>query len=166
MRKQGKLSAVIGNLDLAIATTALAVLVAVTFFGVIFRYFFGRPFVWQEEVQLWCFLWVVFFGSGVAFRTGSHVAIEILVDLFPRRLALAVEALGLLCGVGIIGFLGYQGCRLVSQFAHTGRVTNVLSIPLPLIYAAVPIGCALLLINLVLSQASAWRSGVGAKKEA
>ncbi len=165
MKKHGKLFTILTNLDLAVAMAALVVLVAVTFGGVIFRYFISRPFVWQEEVQLWCFLWVVFFGAGVAFRTGSHVAIEILVDLFPRKLALAVEMLGTLLGIGIIGFLGFQGCRLIAQFIQTNRSTNVLYIPLPLVYAAVPIGCALLLVNLVLFKVGGWRSDSDTEKQ-
>ena len=66
------------NLDYIIAGIALSVLIIVTFGGVIMRYFLGNPIIWGEEVQLFCFVWTVFFGAGAAFRTGSHVAIDVI----------------------------------------------------------------------------------------
>lgn len=48
------------NLDLLVASISLITLIIITFFGVLMRYIFNNPFVWQQEVQLWCFVWVVF----------------------------------------------------------------------------------------------------------
>ena len=70
----------LGNLDLVIAVVSLVILIVVTFGGVIMRYFINAPLVWAEEVQLWTFLWMTFFGGGAAFRYGIHVAVEMVVD--------------------------------------------------------------------------------------
>lgn len=56
---------IVGNLDVMIAGIALVILIICTFMGVVMRYFFNNPFVWLQEVQLWCFTWVVFFGCGL-----------------------------------------------------------------------------------------------------
>ena len=58
--KQGRQSIVwkiLKNLDIVLAGLILGILVVVTFSGVIMRYIFNAPFVWQQEVQLTCFLW-------------------------------------------------------------------------------------------------------------
>ena len=80
------------NLDFIIAGIALAVLVLVTFVGVFARYFAGMPFAWEEEFQLACFVWITFLGVGAAFRSGSHVAIELLVERMPERIARCLDA--------------------------------------------------------------------------
>ena len=51
MKTENKLLKGLCNLDLMAACVTLVLLISVTFFGVILRYCFGDPFVWQEEVQ-------------------------------------------------------------------------------------------------------------------
>ncbi|WP_079494217.1 TRAP transporter small permease [Maledivibacter halophilus] len=135
------------NIDMIIAGFALIILVMITFFGVIMRYFLNNPFVWLQEVQLWCFTWVVFFGGGAAFRSGSHVAIDVLVDHMPAALKKIVEILGYLVSMAVLIYLLFHGKNLVQQLLQTGRVTNILGIPYPIIYGAFPIGCVLMIIN-------------------
>ncbi len=55
-------------------------------FGVLMRYIFNNPFTWEEELQLACMVWITFLAAPAAFRTKSHVAIEILVDALPKSL--------------------------------------------------------------------------------
>lgn len=63
----------------------LALLIVLTFAGVIWRYIFHAPFTWLEEVQTSCMVWITFAAAGAAFRTGNHVAIEMIVDLMPKK---------------------------------------------------------------------------------
>ncbi|MDI3535016.1 MAG: hypothetical protein PWQ82_1381 [Thermosediminibacterales bacterium] len=147
MRLKNKILKLLINIDLIISGISLILLVIITFLGVIMRYFFNNPFVWQEEIQLWCFVWVVFFGASAAFRSGSHVAIEILVDRLPPFLKKAVEIFGYLAVMFVLFYIMIHGSRLVNQLNYTGRTTNVLDIPYPIIYSALPIGCVLMMIN-------------------
>jgi len=137
----------LGNLDVMIAGIALIVLVVCTFMGVVMRYFFNNPFVWLQEVQLWCFTWVVFFGGGAAFRSGSHVAIEVIVDRMPVKLKKLVEVLGYIIVMAILAYFMVYGTKLVMQLWRTGRTTNILDVPFPIIYGAFPLGCGLMMIN-------------------
>ena len=103
------------NLDYIIAGIALIILVLVTFIGVIMRYFLGNPLIWAEEIQLLCFVWIVFFGAGAAFRTGSHVAIDVLVDLFPERVRKIVEIFGGIVILFILIYLLNKSLPLIYQ---------------------------------------------------
>jgi TRAP-type C4-dicarboxylate transport system permease small subunit len=138
------------NLDLIIAGISVTVLILLTFIGVIMRYFVNNPFTWQEEVQLWCFVWVIFFGASAAFRSGSHVAIDIVVDLLPDSLKKVVDILVYFVVMAVLIYLAIHGSNLVTQLANTGRTTNILDVPYPIIYAAFPIGCVLMMINYTL----------------
>lgn len=138
------------NLDLVVSGIALVALIIATFLGVIMRYFFNNPFTWLEEFQLWCFTWLVFFGAGAAFRTGSHVAIEILVDLMPSSMKKIVEVFGYFVTIAVLVYFIIYGSNLVNQLMSIGRVTNILKVPYPVIYSALPIGCGLMILNYTL----------------
>lgn len=135
------------NLDLWISCISLIVLVSCTFMGVVMRYFFNDPFVWLQEVQLWCFTWVVFFGSGAAFRSGSHVAIEVVVDKMPLKMKKVVEVLVYFIFMAVLLFFFVNGSKLIIQLFKTARTTNILEVPYPVIYSAFPIGCVLMMVN-------------------
>ena len=51
MKTQNKALRYLSSLDIVVASVSLIVLVTITFFGVIMRYFFNNPFVWLEEVR-------------------------------------------------------------------------------------------------------------------
>lgn len=138
------------NIDLLISCIALSILVVITFSGVIMRYFMNNPFIWLEEVQLWLFMWVTFFGASAAFRTGSHMAIEFIVDQLPPNIRKVMEILISLVVIIALLYLMINGAKLVEQMINTNRVTNILKIPYPLIYSAVPVGCALMMISHIL----------------
>ena len=135
------------NFDFAIAGVALTVLILVTFFGVIMRRFFGSPFVWQEEVQLFCMVWIVYFGGSAAFRTESHVAIDVLVDRFPMKVQRVINILIYLVVVVILGYAISQFVVFLEQLVNTNRQTNLLHIPYVIIYSALPVGFVLMIIN-------------------
>jgi len=135
------------NLDLLLAGICFIVLVIVTFSGVLMRYLFSKPFVWQEEIQLWMFIWITFFGGSAAFRTRSHVGIEIIVDLLPESMQKAVQILISTFLVMVLGYLCMQSWLLIQQFLRTNKTTSMLSIPAWLVYSAIPIGSVLMIIN-------------------
>mgnify|MGYP001050510077 FL=1 len=81
----------LGDLDIIVAAAVLSVLIVLTFMGVIWRYLFKAPFTWLEEVQLACMVWIVFAAAGAAFRTGNHVAIEMIVDMMPPKIQKVME---------------------------------------------------------------------------
>lgn len=137
----------IGNLDVAVASIMLIILVALTFGGVIMRYVVGRPLTWLEEVQLACMVWIVFAAGGAAFRTGNHVAIEILVDAFPAKLQKAMEYVIGIIIVLIIGYLFIQSIGFVKLFISSGRSTSMLKIPYALIYGIAPVSYIIMLIS-------------------
>lgn len=135
------------NIDLLIAGLSLIVLVIITFLGVIMRYIFNAPFVWLEEVQLWCAVWLVFFGASAAFRSGSHVSIEFVVDRFQPPLKKLAEIFAYFVVVSGLVYLMVYGIRLIEHLHLIDRTTNVLKVPYTIIYSAIPIGCALMIIN-------------------
>ena len=49
--------------------------------------------------------------------------------------------------IGVLIYLMLVGIQYVMQMNATSRMTNILRIPYALIYAILPIGCALMIVN-------------------
>lgn len=133
--------------DIWITGLFFAGLTLVTFFGVVMRYFLNQPFVWLEEVQLALFIGVVYIGAGSAFRHGSHVAIDFLVEMFPAALRRAVEILVHVIVVVVLGYFAWQGLTMTMGMVDSGRVTSILRFPSFAIYAMIPIGLVWAIVN-------------------
>lgn len=134
MKNKKIVLSILSNIDFFVAGFSLAALIVLTFLGVIWRYFLNAPFTWLEEVQLACMVWIVFAGAGAAFRTGNHVAIEMVVDLLPVKLQKIVEIVITIVMVLVVGYLFYQTIGFIEVFVKSGRSTNMLKIPYTLIY--------------------------------
>lgn len=141
------------NLDLFIASVAMVALTLVTAAGVFMRYIAKNPILWQEEVQAFCQVWMIFLGGSVAFRAGSIVAIEMFADSLPEKgqriLGYVVDMIVLF----VLSFLMVKSHAYINQvFGQSGRPTPILRIPYTLIYGVAPYGCALMMISYILSK--------------
>lgn len=133
-KKENKGLSILANLDIAVAAVILAVLIVLTFAGVILRYIFNAPFTWLEEVQTSCMVWIVFAGAGAAFRMGNHVAIEMIVDMMPEKMQKAMGWIISVIVVIVIGFLFRQSIGFIQVFLRSGRSTSMLKIPYAWVY--------------------------------
>lgn len=122
------------NFDLFLASAILAILIILTFLGVVWRYVFNSPFTWLEEVQTSCMVWIVFAAAGAAFRTGNHVAIEMIVDLMPKKMQKVTEWIISIVVVIVIGYLFFQSLGFIQVFLKSGRSTSMLKIPYVAVY--------------------------------
>lgn len=147
--KKSKLSKALGNLDISVAGVLMVILILLTFVGVLKRYIFRDPIAWMEEVQPLLFLWVVFLVAGAAFREGGHVAIEILVDALPKKIAHVIERLDVVIELVILAYLMWQCCVFYGQCVATNKVTLFLQVPYSIAYAVLPIGCVLMIVSVI-----------------
>lgn len=139
----------LGNLDMLAACILVVWLICLTFVGVMRRYIFRDPIAWMEEVQMLSFLSVVFLGGSAAFRSGSHIAIEILVDALPKKIGRFIERFDVLLELLILGYLFMQEMSYYLQLAGTTKRTDVLRLSYDMAYIAVPIGGALMIVSML-----------------
>lgn len=127
---------------------AMAAIFALVFLNVVLRYGFGTSVSWIEEVARFLMIWGAFLGAGLALREGRHVAIDVLQDRLPEgaRRALRIAIAGIV--LVFLAGLTYLGLRFVAF--GWDKVTMALQIPRGIPYLAIPIGCALFAIHLLL----------------
>lgn len=131
-----------------VCAALLAASCALVFGNVVLRYGFGQSFAWAEEASRYMMIWLSFLAAGLAFREGAHIAVEALPDSLPPALGRIVRGIVLLlvaCFLALLLWLGWQ----YAEFAMMQR-TPVLRLPVGLIYLAIPIGLAIMLLHLLL----------------
>ncbi len=125
----------------------MAVLVVVVVASVIFRYVLLAPLSWSEEVGRYLMIWVGFLAASIAIQQGMHVGIDFLISwvrpevaAWLRRVARGLTAVFLLI-VTVYGFV--LVVNLWDQWSP------VLQFRMTWPYLAIPVGCLLMLLELV-----------------
>ncbi|MDR2391155.1 MAG: TRAP transporter small permease [Planctomycetota bacterium] len=156
-----KILARLFDIDLYLSMLSLSVLIVITFLGVFMRYAFNAPFVWLDEMQMTCIVWVTCFGASAAFRHGGHIAIDMIVNLFPAGLKRALEIVVFVVILFMLGFLTWNGWGLVRQQIVNSRLSDVMRIPRAYIYAPMPLAGVCMLLGFGLSPFRRGRKGFG-----
>ena len=132
--------------------------VLLLFVNVCLRYVFGYAIPWAEEVTRYFLLWTVFVGSAVISREGTHVSMDAFFNMWPERLRkLGFAAITALCIV-TMGFLLYLGSGMVWMVIDTGQTSEAAYFPMWIIYAAIPVGSALMILGFL---EAGWRQWTG-----
>jgi TRAP-type C4-dicarboxylate transport system permease small subunit len=126
-----------------------------------FRYVLNAPLVWTEELARYLYVWACYLGAAVALRRGNHIMIALVSERLPPRLggavALATQGLGLL----FFGALTVLGIQLMER-THTIEAIT-LPIPWSAIYAAAPIGAAVMFLQTLETMGGTLRALRGAR---
>ena len=81
------LSRLIESLVVLIAGIIVAIVTA----EVTLRYLFSHSMIFTEELSRYLMVWIVFLGSALAIRDGSHIHIQILVKRLSPRMQQIVK---------------------------------------------------------------------------
>ncbi len=126
----------------------LAAMTLIVGANIALRYATGHSLPWADEAARYLMIWTTFGGAGLVLRAGGHAAITNLQDALPRggqRILRAAIALGLLL---FFGFMVYVGVQYAQRMQY--QVTPAMRIPFLYVYAAMPVGFALLIAHLAL----------------
>lgn len=130
-----------------VCAVLLTIMVVTIFVQVLARYVFLASTPWSEEIAVYCFIWVVFLGTGLGVRDHAHL----VADLLPETLgpfwdkALMAFSLGMVTVIALV-FLWYG-----SHYAILGltRLSFSMGFPMFYIYASLPITGAIMLLFLI-----------------
>lgn len=140
-----RLSAVINRVALAAAVLLAVLMIACLCTEVFFRYALNHSLPWSEEVALLLFTWVVMLFGSIGVREGFHVRVSVIVDLLPPTVRLWLDRVIL---VGIAAFavvIVDSGWDMVVR--NLDQVAPATRYPLPLLYGAVPMMGALIVLH-------------------
>lgn len=127
--------------------TMMVLMVVVVFMQILSRAVIGSSFTWTEEVARFFMIWVIFLGSAIAFRYGSHISIEAVYNLLSLRWKKIMHVLLTLVCLAFCYFLITKGFVL-TQKSFT-NLSPALGIPMGYVYMIMPISGIIMAANAV-----------------
>lgn len=111
-------------------------LVAILFSQVCLRYFFGKGFVWAEELSRTTFVWIIFIAIAIQVYYGRYLAITFLYDKAVKRSKIPYFVVQGIILVFFV-FLAYHGTRYTVN--HYAKISQALSVRMCWLYMIMPI---------------------------
>ena len=138
-----KFRGLIDKIIQVLSTIIMGVMVIAVCWQVITRYILNNPSTVTEEALRYLLIWVTMVGGAYAYGRRKHLAITALSKRLSfkgqKLLDIFVQAVVILFCVVVVMIGG--GTRLVNTVAD--QLSAALQLPMPLIYASVPVGAIL-----------------------
>jgi len=139
------------------ARIAVVAMCVATLADIVGRHVFGLPIPGIIEVAELALVWTAFAGIAAAFRTGTHVSVELIELLVSRRVLAVVELVTTLIVIALMAWLAWLG---IAEFLDTmtwGDRTSDLGIPYTWYWAAVVVGYSACVVLLAVRVSALWR---------
>ncbi len=132
-------------IGLLLAVMSFAILVQVMVRFVLTTLGLNLSAAWTEELARYALIWIVFLGAGIGCRSRQLISLEFVVRALPRGPGQGLVYLGLLACIAFFGLLISVG----HAFMELGAVETspVMQVPKAWVYAAMPAGAALMILN-------------------
>lgn len=102
---------------------------------------------WAQELTIYLFVWMAKFGAAYGVRTGIHVGVDLLVRRLPPARQRILILFGLLAGATFTGTIAVLGADFVYELSDTSSTSEVLELPIWIVYLAIPLGSALMCLR-------------------
>jgi C4-dicarboxylate transporter DctQ subunit len=146
-----KFDSVLGS----VVAVIYGVLIVVGLAQVVARYVFNNSLPWSQELDLILLTWLTFLSAGVALQKRLHIGIDVFSSRLSGRWQRVITLVGDLMTAVFVICLMYYGAQITqSAMAQT---SPAMGLPMGLVYASVPVGAAVMLINLVRSALASGR---------
>ena len=141
------------------------IIVAIVTAEVTLRYLFSHSMIFTEELSRYLMVWIVFLGSALAIRDGSHIHIQILVKRLGPRMQQNVKLASYALIIAFLVFITVEGLKILPRQLQQMCIT--IDISLFYFYLAIPVGSILMIIFLlpIIRQTLARKSPAGNKRE-
>ncbi|MGH7185201.1 MAG: TRAP transporter small permease [Pseudomonadota bacterium] len=127
-----------------LAGLILAIMAGAVFLQVMLRYIGWALFDGLDEVPRYLFVWLVMIGAAAAMHRGEHTLLGYFRDRLGRRGRALAIIVSNAAGIALFAYLIKLGFTLVPN-AHL-QTSAGLGLPLGYVYAAVPVGAALIIL--------------------
>ena len=128
-----------------LSRAAVVAMTALVLVQVVLRYVLNVPLVWVEEVTVFLMIWMAFMGAAIGVRRGAHIAMSILVDRLPTRVARALFYASTLAIIAFSAVVAWQGTLLALSVG--GQRSAALGVPMGIPYIIVPLGALLIILQ-------------------
>lgn len=114
---------------------------------VVLRYIFGQSLIFTEELSRYLMVWIIFLGSAIAIRDGSHIKITALVKYFSPKIQQVLSIIAYTLTTVFLVIISIEGIKILPQQLYQMCIT--MDISLFYFYLAIPTGSVLMIIFLI-----------------
>ena len=129
--------------------TLMIACIVVLFVNVFARYLFSAASTWAEEAIRYAIAWVTFLGCSQCAKTGTHVGIDIFIQLMPEKSHRYFNALAQFIGAAFTAVCTYAGWQMTELVITTGQRSPAILLPMWIVYFSIPLGFALTTIRFI-----------------
>ena len=141
----------VNSFCIGLSCVAIGLIVLLTVWETITRYFFRQPAVWTYPVTSYLLLYCIYLGVAYTLQRGGHVSVDFLLELLTPRPRRWLLRFGHLLGLAFTLVFLQQAYRLFFRHATEGqRDISTLSVPLALGSGVLFAGVVLLVVTYVL----------------
>lgn len=131
---------------------SLLVNTIIVFMQVIMRSVFNASISWSEEMSRYIFIWQIWMGTSIAFKSNQHIKVDLIYNIFKsKRAHKIIETIVDLIWLIFNVFLCYVGFKLLVSMNARGALSSGMRLPLVYVYLALPLSSLILSIRIVLS---------------
>jgi TRAP-type C4-dicarboxylate transport system permease small subunit len=121
---------------------AMTILIAITLWQITCRFILYIPVHWSEEVVRLAFVWLIFLGSAMACKEGTHLVLDVVSQHLSQENKSRMQTMVLVAMLLIEAFIFYASAQYVLR--SFGKTLVTLPIPSNCMYLSGPISTALM----------------------
>lgn len=125
-----------------------AIMAIVAFINVISRYLLKYSLAFTEELLISFFVWLTLLGAAIAFRQGSHLGFNFIMDRLPLKIQKGLLWLGAFLGSFLFLVLIYFAIHQVREEITLGMTSSGIGVPQWWYSIGMPIWSVLVIIRI------------------
>jgi C4-dicarboxylate transporter DctM subunit len=150
MERYRIVSVKLNNFSGAMAGTSILILAIIVTYEVVMRYIFKSPSIWTSEVSVLLCVGSAFLPLGFAMKEKAHIDVDLITQRLSHRNQILFSLMGLILSTIFSVVLTWKGTEVVVNTFQAGElVPSGIAIPMFIPRAFIPIGGALLTLELV-----------------
>ena len=120
----------LNNFEEILVVPLVAIMSATIILQVIFRYVFKSSLSWSEELARYVVVWVIFIGSSIGVKRGSHVGVEALVLVLPKKAQAIIKYLAIVISIVFCVIVIYASTGIIQKQIVGHQVSPAMRIPM------------------------------------
>lgn len=116
---------------------------------VFMRYVMHQSLPWSEEVTRYMFIYLMYLGISYGVRRNRHIRISVFIDLFSEKVRKGLQLLSDILFLVFATVVVFKSSEVAALILRLGQRTAATDMSMAVVYAAVPVGYALVALRLV-----------------
>lgn len=128
------------NFENVISTVMFSVFIICTFLQVLFRFIFNFSLSWTEEMARYTFIYMVYFAVALAAQQGTHVRVEIIDEIVPKKYMKYILCFTELVSAAFLFIIALSSVEYANKLISMNQITPALQLMYGYVYWIVPGG--------------------------